>query len=248
MFAGDGAGMLGGKGSHGLLDRPSGRTHRDHPEAITMPTLEFLAAALAGFGTGLALIVAIGAQGVFVLRQGIRGDHVGLVVLVCLGSDVILIASGVAGFGTLLQALPAGVAMAQCGGAAYLFLYALLAARRSLHAGTGLRPDGGQAPVAGAATRKAVLLAVLAVTWLNPHVYLDTVLLLGSLASVHGQLRWGFGAGAFGASIVWFISVGYGAAALRPLFARPRAWQLLDAGTAVVMVLLGMVMLAKAWG
>lgn len=205
-----------------------------------MQTTQFLAAALAGLGTGLALIIAIGAQSAFVLRQGLRGDHVGLVVLVCLLSDVVLIAVGVAGVGQVLRAVPAMEAAARFGGAGYLFVYAALAGRRCLRARGGLHPSRGTA-----LTTKPVLLAVLAVTWLNPHVYLDTVLLLGSLASVHGQMRWGFGLGAFGASLLWFTVLGYGAAVLRPMFAKPQAWQLLDAGTAAVMVLLGVTMLAR---
>lgn len=131
-------------------------------------------------------------------------------------------------------------AAARFGGAGYLFVYAALAGRRCLRARGGLHPSRGTA-----LTTKPVLLAVLAVTWLNPHVYLDTVLLLGSLASVHGQMRWGFGLGAFGASLLWFTALGYGAAVLRPMFAKPQAWQLLDAGTAAVMVLLGVTMLAR---
>lgn len=205
-----------------------------------MQSTEFLAAALAGLGTGLALIIAIGAQSAFVLRQGLRGDHVGLVVWVCLLSDVVLIAVGVAGVGQVLRAVPAMEVAARVGGAGYLFVYAALAGRRCLRVSGGLHPSRGTA-----LTTKAVLLAVLAVTWLNPHVYLDTVLLLGSLASIHGQMRWGFGLGAFAASLLWFTALGYGAAVLRPIFAKPQAWQLLDAGTAAVMVVLGLAMLAS---
>ncbi|WP_125615430.1 LysE/ArgO family amino acid transporter [Specibacter cremeus] len=193
-----------------------------------------LTTAFTGLGTGLALIVAIGAQNAFVLRQGIRGEHVGLVVLVCLLSDVVLIAAGIFGIGEVVRAVPAAVVLIRLGGAAFLVAYGVLAAKRSLHPGS--LTESAQR---GTLTRRAALITVLALTWLNPHVYLDTVLLLGSLANGHGELRWWFGLGAAAASVLWFCALGFGARLLRPVFAKPVAWRVLDALIAVVMVALG---------
>ncbi|NIH67760.1 LysE/ArgO family amino acid transporter [Modestobacter marinus] len=192
-----------------------------------------LLAAAAGLGLGLSLIVAIGAQNALVLRQGLRAEHVAAVVAVCLLSDVVLIAAGVGGAGTLVSRAP-GVLTAVCfGGAAFLLVYGLLAARRALRP-AALLPDAS-----GARTGLAVTVSTaLALTWLNPHVYLDTVVLLGSLAGTYEERRWWFGAGAALASAVWFVGLGYGARLLRPVFARPGAWRVLDAGIAVVMVTL----------
>jgi L-lysine exporter family protein LysE/ArgO len=188
-------------------------------------------ALLAGFGFGLSLIVAIGAQNAFVLRQGLRGEHVGLVVATCAVSDALLIAAGVAGAGALLAHAPALADAVRAGGAAFLLAYAALAARRALRPGA-LAPAAADARRASAG---ATLATTLALTWLNPHVYLDTVVLLGTVASSHGGQRWLFGAGAALGSLVWFTSLGYGARLLRPLFARPAAWRALDAFVAVVM-------------
>ena len=188
---------------------------------------------LAGLGFGLSLIVAIGAQNAYVLRQGLRGEHVALVVAVCVVSDVALIAAGVAGAGALVDRAPGVLTWIRLGGAAFLLAYAVLAARRAL------RPSGLDAAPAGASTgRGRVLVTVLALTWLNPHVYLDTVVLLGTVAASHGDQRWWFAAGAMGASTAWFVGLGRGAARLRPLFARPRSWRILDGLIAVVMATL----------
>jgi L-lysine exporter family protein LysE/ArgO len=191
-----------------------------------------LNAALAGLGLGLSLIVAIGAQNAFVLRQGLRGDHVGLVVGLCVASDLLLIVAGVAGTGALLTAVPAATDIVRIAGAAFLAAYGLLAARRALER-TSLAPAG-----AGRASRAGALATCLALTWLNPHVYLDTVVLLGSVASTHAGGRWWFAAGAGTGSAAWFTSLGYGARLLRPLFARPVAWRVLDGAIAVVMLAL----------
>jgi L-lysine exporter family protein LysE/ArgO len=194
-----------------------------------------LAPAALGFGTGLALIVAIGSQNAFVLRQGIRGEHVAAVVIICSVSDAILIAAGIAGVGALLQANPVIVDVVRFAGAAFLVAYGLMAARRAVRPGT-LTASGGQ-PAAGLG---AALSTVLALTWLNPHVYLDTVLLLGSVANQQAQdLRWWFGAGAIAASLAWFSALGFGARVLRPFFARPSSWRVLDGFVAVVMLTLG---------
>lgn len=203
-----------------------------------MSPAEIVAVAALGLGTGLALIVAIGAQNAFVLRQGIRGEHVLPVVLVCAISDALLIAAGIAGIGAVIQAAPAVVVVIRLVGAAFLVAYGVIAARRALHPGT-LTASGKP----GATTFAAALATVLALTWLNPHVYLDTVLLLGSVANQQGpDLRWWFGAGAVVASLAWFSALGFGARFLRPVFAKPGAWRVLDGIIAVVMVGLGVKM------
>ncbi|GAB3363761.1 LysE/ArgO family amino acid transporter [Modestobacter lapidis] len=192
-----------------------------------------LLAAVAGLGLGLSLIIAIGAQNAFVLRQGLRTEHVAAVVAVCAVSDVVLIAAGVSGAGALLTRLPWLVPVVCFAGAAFLLAYGALAARRAV------RPTALQAGSGGPATGLAATVATgLALTWLNPHVYLDTVVLLGSLASTYGEQRWSFAIGAAVGSLVWFTALGFGARLLRPVFARPAAWRVLDALIAVVMVAL----------
>ncbi|MCL3818121.1 LysE/ArgO family amino acid transporter [Aeromicrobium wangtongii] len=184
-----------------------------------------------GLGFGLSLIIAIGAQNAFLLRQGLLREHVLPVVAVCSVSDVILIAAGVGGLGSLLDAAPWLVDVMRIGGAVFLLVYAALAARRAL------RPSAMAAEEAGSGTSLwPVVTTAMALTWLNPHVYLDTLVLLGSVAATHGDDRWWFGAGAMTGSIVWFTALGYGARLLRPVFARPVAWRVLDALIAVVMV------------
>jgi L-lysine exporter family protein LysE/ArgO len=195
--------------------------------------LDILSSAATGLGAGLALIIAIGAQNAFVLRQGLRGEHVGLVVLVCMLSDAVLIAAGIVGIGEVIRAAPAVVVVIRLAGAAFLLAYGVFAARRAFRPGT-LTASAQQ----GALGRKAVLATVMALTWLNPHVYLDTVLLLGTLANQHGDLRWWFGAGAVLGSVLWFSALGFGARLLRPVFAKPAAWRVLDGAIAVVMVFL----------
>ncbi|MET4003614.1 L-lysine exporter family protein LysE/ArgO [Arthrobacter sp. UYCu511] len=204
--------------------------------------LDIFATMTTGLGAGLALIIAIGAQNAFVLRQGIRGEHVGLVVLVCMLSDVVLIAAGIVGIGAVITAVPAVVVAVRLAGAAFLIGYAALAAKRAVHPGalvTGVQVSGGQQ---GALGRKAALVTALTLTWLNPHVYLDTVLLLGTLANQQGELRWWFGAGAIVGSVIWFSALGYGAKFLRPIFAKPGAWRVLDGLIAAVMLFLGIKM------
>ncbi len=198
-----------------------------------------------GLGFGLSLIVAIGAQNLFVLRQGLRREQVGPVVLVCALSDVVLIAAGVAGAGALLDAVPwLGTAM-RWGGAAFLLGYAFLAARRAL------RPsdDALDADANGLrASLPSVVATAAALTWLNPHVYLDTLVLMGSVATAHGADRWAFAAGTMAASAVWFTSLGYGARLLRPVFARPRAWRVLDGVVALAMTAIAVGLLLQATG
>lgn len=222
----------------------------------------------AGLGLGFSLIVAIGAQNVFVLRQGIRREHVFVVATICAVSDAVLIAAGVGGMGAALQAAPWLVGVARWAGAAFLVGYAVLAARRAIR-GTesGLVVDADAAGGRGAwsasrdpgaqgglgtgadasssttgvatSTRPAlmpVVLTCLALTWLNPHVYLDTVVLLGSVGATFGEQRWIFAAGAMLASVVWFFSLAYGARLLGRVLATPRAWRILDGIIAVVML------------
>lgn len=198
-------------------------------------------AALSGLGLGLSLIVAIGAQNAFVLRQGLRRQHVGAVVAVCAVSDAVLIASGVAGAGALVEGRPGLLDAVRWAGAAFLAAYGLMAARRATRRET-LAPREESLPASLAAT----VTTALALTWLNPHVYLDTVVLLGSIAQSHPGRQWWFAVGAVLGSVVWFTALGYGAALLRPLFARPRAWQVLDAGIAVVMLALAVSLVVAA--
>ena len=186
---------------------------------------------LSGFSLGLSLILAIGAQNAFVLRQGLRGEHVLPVVLTCALSDAVLIAAGVAGFGLLVEAVPGIVPAFRWGGAAFLTAYAARAAWSAWTGGSALQPEGS------AGGRRRAVLICLALTWLNPHVYLDTVVLLGSI-STQASRPLIFGLGAVTASFVFFFALGYGARLLRPVFARPAAWRVLDAAIAAVMVLL----------
>jgi len=194
---------------------------------------------IAGFLSGAALIIAIGAQNSFVLRQGIRREHVLPVVLVCAGADALLIVAGIAGLGALIQSMPRILDAARYGGSAFLVAYGLAAARRALQV-RELRVDCAQVSSLGAA-----MSACLAFTFLNPHVYLDTVILLGSLASQRGDRgRWVFGGGAAAASFVWFFALGYGARLLGPLFGKPIAWRVLDSVIALIMLGLGTSLLA----
>jgi L-lysine exporter family protein LysE/ArgO len=193
--------------------------------------------ALFGLLTGLSLIVAIGAQNAFVLRLGIEGRTrvIAPVVVICAVSDGILILAGVLGIGALVQAAPAALVVIRVIGAGFLIVYGLFAARRAL------RPAAlvADTPTKQTSLRVAVTSAI-AFTWLNPHVYLDTVLFLGSVANQQGSLeRWWWAGGALLGSCLWFGSLGFGARLLRPVFARPQAWRILDAVIAVVMIALG---------
>jgi L-lysine exporter family protein LysE/ArgO len=202
-----------------------------------------LLTALAGLGFGLSLIVAIGAQNAFVLRQGLRREHVLPVVLVCALSDAVLILLGIAGAGAVIEAMPVVLTIVRFAGAAFLLVYGLLAARRALRP-TALTADGPAVRASLAAT----VGTTLALTWLNPHVYLDTVVLLGSIANTHGDGRWWFGVGAVLGSVIWFTALGYGARLLQPVFAKPAAWRVLDAIIAVVMVALAVSLVVGAAG
>jgi L-lysine exporter family protein LysE/ArgO len=188
---------------------------------------------LIGFIASFTLIAAIGAQNAFVLRQGIRGEHVLTVVAVCTVSDILLISAGIAGFGALINAHPSVVDIAKFGGAAFLIGYGLLAARRAW------RPSSLTPSEAAPARLLQVVITCLALTFLNPHVYLDTVVLLGALANEHRDDRWLFGIGAVTASAVWFVSLGLGARRLANLFATPLTWRILDGLIAIMMFGLG---------
>lgn len=202
--------------------------------------MDTLVTAAAGFGLGLSLIVAIGAQNAFVLRQGIRNEHVTAVVVICAASDAILILAGISGIGFVLEQAPDAITVIRWMGTAFLISYGVIAARRAMSPHT-LRAEHTDAD----SSRRAAILTVLALTWLNPHVYLDTVLFVGSVANAHGQ-RWVFGAGAVLGSIVWFSALGYGARLLRGLFARPVAWRILDGTIAIVMFTLAILLVAHA--
>ena len=187
-------------------------------------------AALAGFATGGSLIVAIGAQNTFVLRQGLRQEHVLPIVALCATADALLILAGVAGLGEFIQAAPGALAWLRIAGAVFLAVYGWKALRRALEPHQAVVDQG--APT----TLQAAVATALAFTFLNPHVYLDTVVLVGALANQHqGAERWQFAVGAAAASVVWFSALGFGAKLLVPLFARPVTWRVLDGIIAAVM-------------
>ena len=194
--------------------------------------------ALTGLVTGFALIIAVGAQNAFLLRQGIRGQQVLPIVVTCLVSDVVAITVGVAGLGVVLERWPAVLPISQVLGGVYLIAFGLHAAMRAWRPSTLETSDG-----AALTTGKAVLLT-LALTWLNPHFYLDAVLMLGTVANSFGTDRWWFLSGTLVASVLWFFGLGYGARLLRGLFARPAAWRVLDSAIAVVMGTLGVGLIA----
>jgi len=190
-----------------------------------------LVSLFAGLGLGLSLIVAIGAQNAFVLRQGLRREHVLVVVAICAGSDAVLIALGVGGLGVLIEQAGWLLVVVRIAGAAFLTWYGVKSAIRAFRPAT-LDTDPAGAPI----SLRTAVLTVLALTWLNPHVYLDTVLLLGSIGASHGDTRWWFAAGAAAGSILWFSALGFGSRLLRPLFAKRLSWRILDGLIAVVMI------------
>ena len=186
-----------------------------------------------GFVASFTLIAAIGAQNAFVLRQGIRREHVLPVVALCTASDIVLISAGIAGVGALISAHPSALNIAKFGGALFLVGYGLLAARRAW------RPSSLNPSQKAPARLIEVLVTCAALTFLNPHVYLDTVVLLGALANEHRDQRWLFGVGAVTASAVWFFGLGLGARRLAGLFASPLTWRILDGLIAIMMLGLG---------
>lgn len=194
-----------------------------------------IAPSVAGLLTALPLIVAIGAQNAFVLRQGLLRSHVGAVVLVCAVSDAVLIAAGIAGIGTLVDRASWVIDVVRWLGVAFLLWYAASSFRRAFRP-ESLAPRNGNRDE----TRRSVLARTFALTWLNPHVYLDTMLLIGSVAAAHdgGEAagRWWFGAGAALGSVLWFSSLGFGARFVAPVLTRPRAWQVLEVAIALTML------------
>lgn len=199
--------------------------HREYRSPEKIMTEHFLT----GLLTSTALIVAIGAQNAYVLRQGLRRQHVLPLALFCSGSDALLIFAGIAGLGALIATQPLLLDIARYGGGAFLFWYGTHAARRTLLGEQLTLADGETVSL------KRALITCAAFTFLNPHVYLDTVVLLGMLGGQRGDGRWEFGAGAVLASFLWFLTLGYGARLLVPLFAKPVAWRVLDAGIALLM-------------
>lgn len=200
-----------------------------------MPT-----ALLPGLVTGLSLIVAIGAQNAFVLRQGLTRNHVGVVVAICIVGDVALIAAGVAGVGALVASNPVLLTVLRIAGAAYLIWFgirSLLAARTAHGLQAGPTPGRG-----------SVTLTAAALTFLNPHVYLDTVLLLGNLANQHGNDRWWFAVGAALGSVGWFSGLGFGARAAARWIGRPSVWRVLDVLIGIVMIVIAALLLGPVLG
>ena len=180
-------------------------------------------AALHGYLVSLSLILAIGAQNAFVLRQGLRREHVGVVVLACAISDAILIALGVTGFGVVSTAVPWLAEAMRWGGVIFLLVYGALRFKAALAGGEALRPGEG-----AVASVSKVLTTVLVLTWANPHVYLDTVVLLGSISAQYPGHRVAFGAAAAAGSFSFFTALGYGARLLAPVFSNPKAWVVLE--------------------
>ncbi|GAA3047380.1 LysE/ArgO family amino acid transporter [Actinokineospora globicatena] len=197
-------------------------------------------AVLAGFGTGLSLIIAIGSQNAFVLRQGILRQSVLPVVVICAVSDAVLIALGVGGMGAVVAAQPVALTVVAIVGGLFLLGYGLLAAKRAV------RPSALSTTGTGAGSTRTAVLTCLGLTWLNPHVYLDTVLLLGTIAAAQGSARWAFAVGATLASVCWFAGLGFGARLLTPVFARAASWRVLDAVIAVTMTALGVSLVVGA--
>lgn len=200
-----------------------------------------------GLGLGLSIIVAIGAQNAYVLRQGVHRQHVFAIALVCALSDAILIAVGVSGIGAVLNNVPWLFEVIRWVGVAFLVCYAILALKRAWFSPTGetlTAAAPGESAASGGGTRTAtkqttllaVVLTTLAITWLNPHVYLDTLFLLGSVAQSQGTGKLLFAIGAITASFLWFFALAYGARYLGKWLATPRAWRILDTIIAAVML------------
>lgn len=198
------------------------------------------APAFSGLLLGGSLIIAIGAQNAFILRQGLLRQHVFILCLICALSDAALIGLGVAGLGAIISGSEILIGVVTLGGAVFLAVYAFLALKRAIS------PSGLDAAKTGSGSLKAAVLTVLAFTFLNPHVYLDTVLLVGGLsARYEGTARLAFAIGAMSASFIWFFGLGYGARVLEPLFAKASAWRVLDGLIALVMAALSISLLVR---
>lgn len=187
---------------------------------------------ISGLLAGLSLIIAIGAQNAFVIRQGLTKKHVLLVVTICALSDVALIVAGVAGLGAVISSLPWLLEVIRWVGVAYLLWFAVRSVRAAFSNNT-LEASGTQS-----ASLKTTVLTVLAMTWLNPHVYLDTVIFLGAIANQFTDARWWFAAGASTGSILWFFSLGFGAVAASKFMSKPAFWKVLDSIIAAIMIAL----------
>ncbi len=195
-----------------------------------MPASDYVS----GFLLGLSLIIAIGSQNAFVLKQGLRREHIFMVCLFCAVSDALLISAGVAGFGAVTARFPQVVTIAKFSGVAFLLIYGLQSLYVSIRLSHALDTEGQVVT----SLKKAILLCI-GFTWLNPHVYLDTLVLVG-MVSTGADSKLLFALGAVSASFFFFFALGYGARLLRPLFAKPKAWNILDA-------LVGILMLYLAW-
>ena len=189
-----------------------------------------MSAAVVGFFTGLTLIIAIGAQNAFVLRLGLARNHVAIAVVVCAVSDAFLIVLGISGLGALFRSIPVALVVMKWVGVAYLLWYAFRSFR------SAMRPNALIAGEQAVLSRRSVLLMVLGFTFLNPHVYLDTVLLLGSIGNQYEPNQWWFALGASIASVTWFSVLGFGARTAAPLMSRPVTWRILDTGIGLVML------------
>lgn len=192
----------------------------------------------AGFTLSISLILAIGAQNAFVLKQGLKQQHVFVVCLICALSDALLIAAGVAGFGIMVQKFPLIEQIARYAGALFLFFYAAVSFKSASISDHILKAEGEEVGNVFSA-----VLTCLAFTWLNPHVYLDTVVLLGSVSTQYPGQQLAFGAGAVSASFVFFFTLGYGAKLLIPMFKKPKAWKVLDFLIGFIMLALGISLL-----
>ena len=185
--------------------------------------------AFSGFFTAISLIAAIGAQNAYVIRQSLTRKHVLLVVVICALADAILIIAGIAGLGALITSAPMLMEFIRWFGVLYLAWFGIRSAR------SAFKKQSLDAGSAQSASRKQVVLSILGFTFLNPHVYLDTVILLGSIANQFQSDRWWFGIGAMMSSVVWFFSIGYGAKAAAKYMAKPIFWKILDLIIAAVM-------------
>lgn len=190
-----------------------------------------------GLLTGLSLIIAIGAQNAFVLRQGLTRQHVLAVVMFCALSDALLIVLGMLGLGVAIMSLPILLEVFRFGGAAYLIYFAATSFRRAL------RPKALEASDKKAGSLAAALATAAALTYLNPHVYIDTVLLLGSIGNQFGADRWLFALGAATGSVIWFFSLGFGAKLLSRFVTRPSFWKYLDFSIGLVMLAIALMLL-----
>ena len=209
-------------------------------------TTNFYSAWIAGFTVCASLIASIGAQNLYVLRQAVQGEHVKSCVALCVLSDALLVALGVAGMAQMLARYPSLAQYLTLGGAAFLLAYGLFAFRRMW-----LAPDAAmdaQEPQSAPRGMMSVLAALAAITLLNPHVYLDTVLLMGSIgAQQEGAGRWSYVIGAASASCLWFVLLALAGRRLRHWFANPRAWQVMDGITGVMMLVLAWWVASSAW-